>query len=80
MQLMAEEAGLRVDKDAFDALMKEEQDKSRADRSGGGAAGLKFEAEATAALQSKGVKCTDDSPKCAVDQRGIARCCCCTVP
>ncbi|KAK9796680.1 hypothetical protein WJX73_008232 [Symbiochloris irregularis] len=62
-ELMAEEAGLRVDKEAFGALMKEEQEKSRADRAGGGAAGLKFEAEATAALQSKGVKRTDDSPK-----------------
>ena len=36
-----------------------------ADRADGAVSGLKFEAEATAALQKKGIQRTDDSPKCA---------------
>lgn len=62
-QLMAEEAGLRVDKEGFEAHMAAQRERSRAAGRGAGAAGLKFEAEATAHLQKQGVARTDDSHK-----------------
>ncbi|KIZ04229.1 alanyl-tRNA synthetase [Monoraphidium neglectum] len=62
-QLMAEEAGLRVDGAGFEAAMDEAREKSRA--AGKKAAGvtLKFEAEATGWLQARAVPLTNDAPK-----------------
>ena len=60
---MAEEAGLTVDVAGFHAAMEEAKELSRASQKKGGAAGLKFEAEATATLARTRVPLTDDSPK-----------------
>ena len=63
LQLMAEEAGLQVDKDGFARKMAEQKDMSRKGRKAGGGGALKFEAEATAHLANSGVAHTDDKPK-----------------
>ena len=63
MQLMAEEAGLRVDVKEYNELMEEQRERSRAAGKGSAGSSLKFEAEATAHLSSSGVPRTDDSPK-----------------
>ncbi|KAI8469604.1 MAG: tRNA synthetases class II (A)-domain-containing protein [Monoraphidium minutum] len=62
-QLMAEEAGLRVDGAGFEAAMDEAREKSRAAGKKAAGVGLKFEAEATGWLQAKGVPLTNDAPK-----------------
>ena len=62
-QLMAEEAGLTVDLPGFAAALEEAKELSRAGQKKAAAAGIKFEAEATAALSSRAVPLTDDSPK-----------------
>ena len=62
-QLMAEEAGLRVDGAGFEAAMEEARERSRAAGKKAAGAGLKFEAEATGWLQAKGVPLTNDAPK-----------------
>ena len=63
IQLMAEEIGMSVDMEAFDACMAEQRERSRAAGKTGGGPTLKFEAEATAYLQRSGVPITDDDPK-----------------
>ena len=62
-QLMAEEAGLQVSITGFQEHLNAQRERSRAAGRGPGAAGLKFEAEATAQLQKDGISCTDDSNK-----------------
>lgn len=64
MQLMAEEMGLKLDREGFEACMEEQRQRSRAAGKAGGGPTLKFEAEATAHLANSGVPVTDDSPKC----------------
>ena len=63
LQLMAEESGMNVDMEGFEACMTEQRERSRAAGKSGAGPLLKFEAEATAHLQSSGVQITDDSPK-----------------
>ena len=60
---MAEEIGMKVDMDGFDAAFKEAQEKSRAGGKKTGGPQLLFEAEATAWLANNGVPTTDDSHK-----------------
>lgn len=62
---MAEERGLRVDKEGFEAAMAAQKERSRAAGKKATSASLKFEAEATAHLQRSGVPLTDDLPKSA---------------
>jgi alanyl-tRNA synthetase len=66
-ELMAEEMGLTIDKDGFEAKMKEEQELSAAAHVAKMAAGsgkdMRMVAEQTAHLVSKGVPATDDSEK-----------------
>jgi alanyl-tRNA synthetase len=66
---MAEEKGMSVDMDAFEACMAEQRERSRAAGKTGGGPSLKFEAEATAHLRRSGVPVTDDSPKSAFSLR-----------
>lgn len=61
--LMAEEAGLEVDQNGFEAAMEAARDKARAAGRKGGDEGLKFEAEATGFLAAANVPHTDDSFK-----------------
>ena len=63
VQLMAEEAGLRVDVHEYNQLMEEQRERSRAAGRGSAGSALKFEAEATAHLASSSIPRTDDSPK-----------------
>ena len=60
---MAEEAGLQVDMGAFEELMEAQRVSSRPQARSNGTGSVKFEAEATAYLQSNGIAHTDDSPK-----------------
>ncbi|CAL8468182.1 g7721 [Coccomyxa elongata] len=62
-ELMAEEMGLKLDREGFEACMEEQRQRSRAAGKAGGGPTLKFEAEATAHLANSGVPVTDDSPK-----------------
>eukprot|EP00884_Botryococcus_braunii_P001847 jgi/Botrbrau1/11663/Bobra.168_2s0018.1 len=62
-ELMAEERGLTVDKEGFEAAMSAQKERSRAAGKKAGGATIKFEAEATAHLQRTGVPLTDDLPK-----------------
>ncbi|GBF94304.1 alanyl-tRNA synthetase [Raphidocelis subcapitata] len=62
-QLMAEEAGLRVDGAGFEAAMEEAREKSRAGGRKAAGVTLKFEAEATGWLQARAVPLTNDAPK-----------------
>lgn len=66
-ELMAEEEGLTVDKDGFEAKMTEEAKLSAAAHlakmAGGSGKDMRMVAEQTAHLVSKGVPATDDSPK-----------------
>ena len=75
IQLMAEESGMSVDMEAFDACMTEQRERSRAAGKTGGGPTLKFEAEATAHLQRSGVPITDDSPKSVFPLRQKLLCC-----
>lgn len=63
LQLMAEESGMSVNMEGFEACMTEQRERSRAAGKAGAGPLLKFEAEATAHLQRSGVQITDDSPK-----------------
>jgi alanyl-tRNA synthetase len=63
MQIMAEESGLEVDTEGFEACMEEQRKRSRTAGKAGGGPSLKFEAEATAHLQKSGIPVTDDSLK-----------------
>ncbi len=60
---MAEEMGLKLDREGFEACMEEQRQRSRAAGKTGSGPTLKFEAEATAHLANSGVPVTDDSPK-----------------
>jgi alanyl-tRNA synthetase len=62
-EIMAEEIGMKVDMDGFEAAFKEAQEKSRAGGKKSGGPELLFEAEATAWLANNGVATTDDSHK-----------------
>lgn len=62
-QLMAEEAGMTVDMQGFEAALERAKEISRQGAKKGGAAALKFEAEATAWLSSKNTPYTDDEYK-----------------
>ena len=62
-QLMAEERGMCVDVDGFNAALEEAKEKSRAASKKSGERGIQFEAEATAALAAKGVQPTVDEHK-----------------
>lgn len=66
-ELMAEEMGLTIDKDGFEAKMKEEHDLSAAAHlakmAGGSGKDMRMVAEQTAHLVSQGVPATDDSEK-----------------
>jgi alanyl-tRNA synthetase len=66
-ELMAEELGMTVDKEGFEARMKEEQDLSAAAHAlkmqNGSGKDMRMVAEQTAHLISKGVPATDDSEK-----------------
>ncbi|KAL6774483.1 TSA1 [Auxenochlorella protothecoides x Auxenochlorella symbiontica] len=62
-ELMAEEAGLRVDKPGFEAAMEEAKEKARAASKKGAREGLRFEAEATGYLQKNEVRTTLDGAK-----------------
>jgi len=66
-ELMAEELGLALDRDAFDAKMKEEQELSaaahQAKMMGGSGKDMRLVAEQTAYLVGKDVAATDDSAK-----------------
>jgi alanyl-tRNA synthetase len=66
-ELMAEELGLTLDRDAFDAKMKEEQELSaaahQAKMMGGSGKDMRLVAEQTAYLVGKDVAATDDSAK-----------------
>lgn len=66
-ELMAEERSLKIDKDGFEAKMKEEQELSAAAHkkkmSGGSGKDMRLVAEQTAYLVSKQVEATDDSAK-----------------
>ncbi len=63
MQLMAEENGMSVDMEGFEACMAEQRERSRAAGKTGTGPSLKFEAEATSHLQRSRVPITNDSPK-----------------
>lgn len=63
MQLMAEEAGISVDKDGFNSCMERQKETSRKARKTGSGAKLKFEAEAISQLQKRGIPATNDLPK-----------------
>jgi len=71
-ELMAEEMGLTVDKDGFEAKMKEEQELSAAAHlakmAGGSGKDMRMVAEQTAHLVGQGVAATDDSGKYVWDQ------------
>lgn len=71
-QLMAEEEGLQVDMEGFEAKMKEEAELSAAAHiakmAGGSGKDMRMVAEQTAHLVSTGVPATDDSPKYVWDQ------------
>ncbi|KDD75735.1 class II (A) tRNA synthetase, partial [Helicosporidium sp. ATCC 50920] len=62
-QLMAEEAGLRVDMPGFEIAMVRAKDLARAAGKRGPREGLKFEAEATGWLKSHDVPVTEDKHK-----------------
>jgi len=66
-ELMAEEKGMTVDKDGFEAKMQEEKELSEKARlakmAGGSGKDMRMVAEQTAYLVSKGVPATDDSAK-----------------
>jgi alanyl-tRNA synthetase len=66
-QLMAEEQGMTIDMEGFEARMKEEQELSAAAHiakmAGGSGKDMRMVAEQTAHLVSKGVPATDDSEK-----------------
>jgi alanyl-tRNA synthetase len=66
-ELMAEEVNLKVDKEAFEAKMKFEQELSaaahQAKMSGGSGKDMRLVAEQTSTLVGKGVGATDDSAK-----------------
>ena len=66
-ELMAEELGLALDRDAFDAKMKEEQELSaaahQAKMMGGSGKDMRLVAEQTAYLVGRDVAATDDSAK-----------------
>uniref|UniRef100_A0A7S4MEB0 Alanine--tRNA ligase n=1 Tax=Odontella aurita TaxID=265563 RepID=A0A7S4MEB0_9STRA len=66
-ELMAEELGLTLDREGFDAKMKDEQDKSaeahRLKMMGKGGKDMRLVAEQTAYLVNKGVDATDDEAK-----------------
>jgi alanyl-tRNA synthetase len=62
---MAEERQLEVDVEGYQQAMREQRERSRAAGKATGGPTLKFEAEATAHLQTTGVPLTDDQPKCA---------------
>lgn len=55
---MAEERGLAVDKQGFEAAMEAAKERSRAAGKRSGSVGIKFEAEATGWLQNKAVALT----------------------
>lgn len=61
--LMAEENGMTVDMPGFEVALEEAKELSRASAKKGGAATLKFEAEATAWLSSHTIAFTDDTYK-----------------
>jgi alanyl-tRNA synthetase len=71
-ELMAEEMGLTIDKEGFEAKMKEEQELSAAAHlakmAGGSGKDMRMVAEQTAHLVSLGVDATDDSAKYVWDQ------------
>jgi hypothetical protein len=67
---MAEERQLEVDVEGYQQAMREQRERSRAAGKATGGPTLKFEAEATAHLQTTGVPLTDDRPKCARAARG----------
>ncbi|KAG0615366.1 hypothetical protein M758_5G035500 [Ceratodon purpureus] len=62
-ELMAEEMGLKVDKEGFNRTMEEAREKARGARGKAGGKALVMEAEATSHLQKLGVLPTDDKPK-----------------
>lgn len=66
-ELMAEELGMSLDRDAFETKMKEEQELSaeahRKKMMGGSGKDMRLVAEQTAALVGKGVESTDDDAK-----------------
>lgn len=62
-QLMAEEKGLTVDMTAYAKALEDARELSRSARSKVGGGTLVMEAEATAELQKRGIKATDDLPK-----------------
>ena len=66
-ELMAEEKGMTLDKDGFEAKMKHEQELSEkahlAKMAGGSGKDMRLVAEQTAALVSKGVEGTNDDAK-----------------
>jgi len=66
-ELMAEEVSLNIDKEGFEAKMKQEQELSaaahQAKMSGSSGKDMRLVAEQTAALVGKGVEPTNDEPK-----------------
>lgn len=66
-ELMAEEKGMTLDKDGFEAKMKKEQELSaaahQAKMAGGSGKDMRLVAEQTAHLVTQGVEATDDAPK-----------------
>lgn len=62
-ELMAEEMGLKVDKEGFNRTMEEAREKARGARGKAGGKALVMEAEATSQLQKLGILPTDDKPK-----------------
>ena len=63
-ELMAEEMGLTVDKDGYEALMEDERKKSREGKSGTGSSkDMTMVAEQTSYLVTNGVERTDDDAK-----------------
>ena len=62
-ELMAQEAGLEVDKEGFSQAMENAKELSRQGAKRNAGKGLKFEAEATSWLSTSGIAYTDDSPK-----------------
>jgi alanyl-tRNA synthetase len=60
-QVMAEEAGLKVDVAGYETLMEAAREKSRA--AGGGATGMHFPPDAIAKLEELGIRPTDDHAK-----------------
>jgi alanyl-tRNA synthetase len=63
LQLMAEERGLKVDKEGFNQTMEEAREKARSARGKVGGKPLVMEAEATAELQKRRVLPTEDKAK-----------------